>query len=286
MNDSKELKDTQAELDTRGITIQKVGIRELTAPVTIDNQDGSIQNTIATFSLYGSLSADVKGTNMSRFSRVIHTAITKNSIGVDFMRDILKVMRETLGCLDVYVKISFPFYELKHAPISGIPSYVKRDVIFEGEYVDTIEDLYLTVEANYTSLCPCSKNMSLLDDESFFGLHDSKLEVGLGAHNQKSKASIKVLLLEESDRDTTLWIEDLASIIEESGSCPIWNALKREDEKYVTERAYNNPKFVEDVTRDIALQVAQFNTPFVIVAEHFESIHQSTAVAVIKGGLE
>lgn len=275
----KQLIDTQAEKDDRGVNIHKVGIRELTAPVTIVNKDGTSQQTIATFSLYGSLNADIKGTNMSRFSRVIYTATQHNAIGVDFMKYVLEVMQTELDCIDIYIKISFPFYELKLAPISGIPSYIKREVIFEGEREDGYEALFLTVEANYTSLCPCSKNMSIYETV------DEDRVVGQGAHNQKSKASIKVKLTEEDDSNTTVWIEDLADIIEDSGSCPIWNSLKREDEKYVTERAYNNPKFVEDVVRDIALKVSEFDTPFVVVAEHFESIHQSTAVAVIRGGL-
>lgn len=261
---TNNLPDTQAEIDLRNLGISKVGIRNLECPVRILAKDGEFQHTTAEFSLYGSLSPELKGTNMSRFSQVIHKAIANNPIGLEFMHEVLQIMKTRLESDDVYVKIKFAFFRKKTAPVSKVESFYRNSVIFEGFLKGDDEKLHLTVEGNYTSLCPCSKNMS-----------------EKGAHNQRSSGSIKVELKEQE----IIWIEDLAEIIDQEGSCEIWNALKRSDEQYVTDEAYNNPKFVEDFVRDVALRVKEFNVPFVIVANNYESIHQSDAVAIFRGGL-
>lgn len=269
----KELIDTQAQDDPRGVFIPKVGISDYEAPVRVLRKDGSTTETVATFSLYGSLAAATKGTNMSRFSIVITKAIQNNPIGIDFMNEVLDVMQKRVECDDIYIKIRFPFFEEKLAPVSKIMSYVKRDVTFEGKLLGDKKELLLTVEANYMSLCACSKNMSLVDEEQ---------GIGKGAHNQRSLGTIKIQLPE----DKIIWIEDLAAIIDQEGSCAIVNSLKREDEKYVTEYSYENPKFVEDFVRDVALRVQSLGVPFVVTGLNYESIHQSNAVGVVRGGLE
>lgn len=266
-----QLPDMQATPDTRGVFIQKVGIRGYEAPIRVMQKDGDITHTVANFSLYSSLNEEVKGVNMSRFSRTITEEIAKVPVGVQFMTDVLDTMKEKLEGRDSYVKIRFPYFETKAAPVSKTISFVKRDVVFEGYLKDGVKRLFLTVEANFTSLCPCSKEMSLIGPET-----------GLGAHNQKSICSIRVELIPNTP---IIWIEDLADIVDSEGSCFIVNALKREDEKYVTERAYNNPKFCEDMARDVSLRVQAYNTPFSVVVENFESIHQSTAIAIVDGGL-
>jgi GTP cyclohydrolase I len=206
---------------------------------------------------------------MSRFGQSIMKAIDKD-ISVEFINEVLHVLKERLQCEDSYVKIKFPYFLKRLSPVTKNESYSVYECELEGEKKgDNEPDIYLTVTVEYTSCCPCSRNMSMVDAES-----------GKGAHNQRSFCKVKVHLKD------FLWIEDLAEIVESKASCEIYNILKRPDEQYVTEKAYAYPKFVEDMSRDISLELDKCTNidGYVVVTEHFESIHQYNAVAVTRGG--
>jgi len=275
--DSKKLPDTQNEKDTRNVAIDKVGIRNFKAPFKVKQKDGNIQTTVAKISMYGSLNEKTRGTNMSRFAQTIMEAVDKD-ISVEFIDETLSVLKNVLESKDSYVKVRFPYFIKKAAPVTKtdkrgnpVTAYNTVECFLEGEMVNDKKDVYLTCEIEYTSVCPCSKNMSLQDKEK---------DVGKGAHNQRSMCRVKVHLKD------FFWIEDLVEIVESKASCQIYNVLKREDEQYVTEKAYANPKFVEDMVRDIAIELNKRTEidGYVVVNEHYESIHQYNAVAVTRGG--
>ena len=266
------LPDVQNSEDTRGVRLDKVGICDYQIPFALHNKDGSIQPTVGTASLYTSLDKLLKGANMSRYSQILEEVIQEGAVSTDVIVQTLEVLKERLESSEAYVKIKFPFFMIKEAPRSGKKSHSHYICTFEGRHTKKRGlELFMEVRVNYTSLCPCSKEMSLRDDT-----------VGLGAHNQRSECKVTVSLKEGEK----VWLEDLIKIVEGQASCPIWNSLKRPDEKYVTETAYKNPKFVEDVSRDVALKLDEIEAinGYAIVVRHFESIHQSDAVAVKRGG--
>lgn len=267
------LPDVQNSEDTRGVKLDKVGICDYQIPFAVFNKDGSVQNTVGTASVYTSLDPEVKGANMSRYSQIIEKAIQKK-MSMSAIVDMLDILQTKLEARESYAKIKFPFFIKKKAPVSGVESHAYYICTFEGRNTEKKgRQLFMEVRAQYTSLCPCSKQMSLVNDVA-----------GEGAHNQRSECIVTVSLKDWGNE--TLWIEDLVQLIEEEASCPIWNSLKRPDEKYVTERAYKNPKFVEDVARDVSLRLDKVTSinGFTIVVQHFESIHQSNAVCIKRGG--
>lgn len=268
------LPDVQNSEDTRGVRLDKVGICDYRIPFAVYNKDGTLQQTVGTASLYTSLDAKVKGANMSRYSQVIEKAIRKG-VSINVIVEMVDVLRDRLQASESYAKIKFPFFIKKKAPVSEKESHVHYICTFEGRYTKRRgRELFIEVRVPYTSLCPCSKEMSLTAESS-----------GMGAHNQRSECRLTVSLKGWPDLET-VWLEDLVALVEEQASCPIWNTLKRADEKWVTEHAYNNPKFVEDVARDVALKLDELNNinGYTIVVEHYESIHQSNAVCVKRGG--
>jgi GTP cyclohydrolase I len=294
------LPDVQNTADERGKHIQKTGITNYSIPFTVKMPDGGVQHTVGVVSMYTSLGAEVKGTNMSRFSQTIEKAVQHGAVSSDFVEEIVHVLKERLGSTDAYVKIKFPYFIKKTAPVSGNESHFRVDCELEARsFADAPIEKYLTVTVLYTSLCPCSRELSLLKNMNM--LEDAEApeqipalrkvlstttidtQVGVGAHNQRSSCKLTVHL------QGMIWIEELVQLIEECASCPIWNTLKRPDEKYVTERAYNNPRFVEDMAREISLRMDKLieagrTDDFTAVCVHFESIHESDAVSVIKGG--
>lgn len=279
MKSKKSLPDVQNSTDLRGIPIHKVGINNYKIPFKLEDKSNEVQHTIGEVSMYTSLSKENKGVNMSRYSQVIEKALMHNVMSCEFLDEVMKILKERLLSMDSWVKIKFPYFIKKVAPVSKNASHFCIDCKLEGKsYKDGSVKKFLTVEVNYTSLCPCSKEMSLYDTGE-----EIKPVVGQGAHNQRSLCKLTVQL------DTFIWIEDLVDIIEESASCPIWNTLKREDEQYVTERAYQNPRFVEDMAREVYIRMQKLvkekkTSNWLAVFEHYESIHQSNAVSVIKGG--
>jgi GTP cyclohydrolase I len=223
---------------------------------------------------------------MSRYSQVVSKALAKGHISIHAIKDMLEACKNRLGSTESYVTAKFPFFLKKKAPVSGVESYSKYPAILDGR--DTVRDglrLFVTVSVQYMSLCPCSRQMSAM------GTDEKGETYGKGAHNQRSTGTLTVSLKDVSldNPDSFVWLEDLISIVEGCASCPIYNALKRPDEQYVTEASYRNPKFVEDVARDVALILQQEEwvkrvNGFCFVTEHHESIHQYDAVCVKRGG--
>jgi len=284
--DVSSLPDLQNQHDTRGVPLDKVGIKGYEVPFTVLTKSNGVQQTAGKVSLYTSLNEEVKGANMSRYSQVVSKALDKGYISIHAIKDMLGACKHRLGSSESYVTAKFPFFLKKKAPVSGVESFSKYPAILEGR--DTVRDglrLFVTIGVQYMSLCPCSRQMSVVGT-------DEKGEVfGKGAHNQRSTGTLTVSLRDVNldDSNAFVWLEDLIDIVENCASCPIWNALKRPDEQYVTEASYRNPKFVEDVARDVALILQKEEwvnrvNGFCFVTEHHESIHQYDAVCVKRGG--
>ena len=256
----KELKDTQNEFDDRNIAIDRVGVKALRFPLQVRNKDGSTQRTVATTAMAVDLPHHFKGTHMSRFVEVL------NSLGncLD-VREMTSIPEELLGRLEArkaHVEFRFPFFITKLAPVTGMPGVMDYEVIFEAESdIEGNHDFTLSVIVPVATLCPCSKAIS-----------------ERGAHNQRGSVTYSVRFKEP------IWIEDLIELVEASASCELYSLLKRPDEKAVTERAYDNPVFVEDLVRNIAARSnAQENILWYrIEAENHESIHNHNAYAVVE----
>ncbi len=253
-----EVEDVQARADTRHLPINRVGIKDISHPVRVKDRSAGEQHTIATFNMYVSLPHNFKGTHMSRFVEILHT---EREISVESFRHMLESMTERLEADAGHIEMSFPYFIMKRAPVSGVESLMDYRASLIGERHDGITDLWVRVVVPVTSLCPCSKRIS-----------------DYGAHNQRSHVTITAQL---SDH---MWIEELIEIAEQEASCELYGILKRPDEKYVTERAYNNPKFVEDMVRDVAtrLNAEKRIVAYVVESENFESIHNHSAYALIE----
>lgn len=248
--------DIQSHTDHRTLAIQKVGIKSLRHPIQVLTQDGTPQSTIATFNMYVNLSADQRGTHMSRFVELLHSTDTPFSIAP--FNTLLQKMTHKLKAQCGYITMQFPLFMLKSAPVSAAKSFVDYDVTFIGEWKADSAKTEIKVVVPVTSLCPCSKAIS-----------------EYGAHNQRSHITVTVELL------ANLPIEHLITLIEKQASCELFGILKRADEKYVTEKAYENPKFVEDLVRDIAAELKKDARikRFLVESENFESIHNHSAYA-------
>jgi GTP cyclohydrolase IB len=251
--------DVQGTADTRRIAINKVGIKDIRHPVRVRDRTGGEQHTIANFNMYVNLPHNFKGTHMSRFVEILNKH--EREISVASFKDMLNEMTELLNAESGHIEMSFPYFVNKAAPVSGVQSLMDYEVTFIGEVVNKKTSLTIKVQVPVTSLCPCSKEISRY-----------------GAHNQRSHVTVQVRV------QGFIWIEELIDMVEKQASCELYGLLKRPDEKYVTERAYENPKFVEDMVRDIA---AVFNQDerieaYVVESENFESIHNHSAYAMIE----
>lgn len=256
---SQPIEDVQGRPDTRRIPINKVGIKDISHPVRIRARAGHDEHTVANFNMYVNLPQDFKGTHMSRFIEILNAH--DYEITTDSFEAMLGEMTERLEARSGHIEMSFPYFVKKTAPVSGVASMMNYDVTFIGEkHADKI-DVWVKVVVAATSLCPCSKKIS-----------------ERGAHNQRSHITIKALL------NDFMWIEELIDIAEAEASCELWSILKRPDEKYVTERAYDNPKFVEDIVRDVAARMNSEErvSAYVVESENFESIHNHSAYALIE----
>ena len=251
--------------------IPKVGSRDATVPIKIIRKDGTVNQCTGKMSMYTDLTPEVKGTNMSRYRILIEEVLQQDEYYIhEVVPHLLRECKTRLKSDNAYVKIKFDYFLKRKAPVSGIESHMDYRGNMEGRLVDGVERLYLTVDVMYASLCPCSKEIS-----------------DYGAHNQRSVANVTVELDESKG---ILWIEDIIDIVERSASAPIINALKRVDEAYQTELMYENPVFVEDMVRKVAVEldkelddrIKDYN----VVVNHYESIHTSVAVAVINAGRE
>jgi GTP cyclohydrolase I len=253
-----EIPDVQSSADVRQIPIDKVGIKDIRHPVVVSDRIGGEQHTVANFNMYVSLPHNFKGTHMSRFVEILN----KHEYGITIktFKKILIEMIETLEAESGHIEMTFPYFINKSAPISGIKSLMDYVVTFNGEIHDGTPSIQVKVTVPVTSLCPCSRDIS-----------------DRGAHNQRSHVTLTV------DTQEFVWIEELIDLVEGVASCELYGLLKRPDEKYVTERAYDNPKFVEDMVRDVAIELNKDDriTSYTVESENFESIHNHSAYAML-----
>ena len=261
MNDPRAfaIPDVQSSADTRQLAIDRVGIKAMRHPARVRDRSGGVQHTVALFNMYVHLPHNFKGTHMSRFVEILNGH--EREISVESFETILREMVERLEAESGHIEMSFPYFVNKAAPVSGVQSLMDYEVTFIGEIDKGSYRFTMSVVVPVTSLCPCSKGIS-----------------DYGAHNQRSHVTVTA-----STRGF-VWIEDLVRICEEQASCELYGLLKRPDEKYVTERAYDNPKFVEDMVRDIAqvLNRDERIRAYVVESENFESIHNHSAYARIE----
>lgn len=252
------LPDVQAQIDGRNIRIDSVGVKGVRYPLSIRSGE-SIVPTIATLSMSVGLPASVKGTHMSRFIEILEAQSA--ALNQQGFKNLAVKMLEHLGAQCGVIEMQFPYFVKKTAPVSRVQSLLDVEVCWRASVsVNGNNTLWMRVTVPATSLCPCSKEIS-----------------DYGAHNQRSHISIEVTLTDE------MTIEELIAIAERNASCEVYGLLKRADEKFVTERAYDNPKFVEDLVRDVALSLNQEIRvgAYIIEAENFESIHNHSAFARI-----
>jgi GTP cyclohydrolase IB len=256
-----DIADVQGRADERHIAIDRVGIRGIRHPLRVKSADGSVQHTVATFSMTVKLGEEVKGTHMSRFIELLEAERT-SQIALDSaeLEALLKRMVAKLGVAIGHIAVSFPYFIEKTAPVSQVKSLLDYEVTLAGEIDNGVARISTKILAPVTSLCPCSKEIS-----------------AYGAHNQRSHITIT------AETQGQMTVDEIIRVAEYEASSELYGILKRVDEKYVTERAYDNPKFVEDLVRDIAAALNREAriTAYTIEAENFESIHNHSAYALI-----
>jgi GTP cyclohydrolase I len=254
-----DIPDIQGAPDSRRLAIDKVGIKAIRHPIKIAEKGGGVQHTIATFNMYVELPHHFKGTHMSRFVEILNAH--EREISVDTFAQILAEMVDRLQAESGHIEMSFPYFVNKAAPVSGVQSLMDYDVTFVGGIEHGRQTFTMKVVVPVTSLCPCSKEIS-----------------DYGAHNQRSHVTIN------ARTRGFVWIEDLIEYAEEEASCQLYGLLKRPDEKFVTQQAYDNPKFVEDLVRDVAARLNEDDRIewYVVESENFESIHNHSAYALLE----
>ena len=250
--------DVQKSRDGRKIKIDKVGVKNIEYPIVVKDRARGAQSTVGTIDMYVDLPAHFKGTHMSRFLEVLNAHDA--AIGVEQIPDILQAMRSRLEAETAHFRVRFPFFLDKFAPVTGARGVMPYRCAFDASG-GKVNDFVLTVEAPVTTVCPCSKEIS-----------------DRGAHNQRGVVKLQVRF------DGDVWIEELIQWIEESASCELYPLLKRPDEKFVTEKAYDNPRFVEDLSRELTLRLRADSRIrwFSVEVENFESIHAHNAFAAIE----
>ncbi|MEG3638964.1 GTP cyclohydrolase FolE2 [Magnetococcus sp. PR-3] len=255
------LTDVQSRQDHRRLDIDKVGVKNIRYPIVVKDRSVGSQSTTARINMYVNLPHQFKGTHMSRFLEVL--AENKRAISIENLPGLLKEVRQRLDAEQAHIELDFPYFVTKKAPVSGVEALMDYRVHFSGVIRGDVYQLTLTVEVPVTSLCPCSKEIS-----------------EYGAHNQRSHVKVSVQFSE------FVWIEEIVDLVERNASCELFTILKRPDEKYVTEKAYENPKFVEDMVRDLAEELTHDEriSWFAVESENFESIHNHSAYAFIEGG--
>ncbi len=258
-NDLPGIADVQQSADTRQIAIDKVGIKDIRHPVRVRDRSGGEQHTIASFNMYVDLPKHFKGTHMSRFVNILNQH--EREITVKSFKNMLHEVTELLEAESGHIEMTFPYFVNKKAPVSGVESLMDYEVTFSGAKIDNEICMNVKVVVPVTSLCPCSRKIS-----------------DYGAHNQRSHVTVDIR------SKNFMWIEEIIDIVEEEASCELYGLLKRPDEKHVTERAYDNPKFVEDMVRDVAARLNRDDRVirYVVESENFESIHNHSAYALIE----
>ena len=253
------MEDVQSSQDTRQIPINKVGIKDIRHPVRVSDRTGGEQHTIANFNMYVNLPHNFKGTHMSRFVEILNNH--EREISVKSFKEMMVEMTERLEADSGHIEMNFPYFVNKTAPESKVQSLMDYDVTFIGDFINGDNQFTLKVLVPVTSLCPCSKKIS-----------------DYGAHNQRSHVTVTAKLKD------FMWIEEIIDLVEQEASCELYGLLKRPDEKAITERAYDNPKFVEDMVRDVAARLNEDDriSSYIAESENFESIHNHSAYALIE----
>ncbi|HKK90993.1 MAG TPA: GTP cyclohydrolase FolE2 [Desulfobacteraceae bacterium] len=254
--------DIQKQRDYRNIPINKVGIKELRYPIKVLDKSFGLQSTVARISMYVDLPHQLKGTHMSRFVEILH--LFRSQVSLESINHILGDMKKILGAESSHIEIVFSYFIEKLSPVTGSRGLMDYTCHIEGSsYPEKNRDMVVKVAVPITSVCPCSKEIS-----------------AYGAHNQRGEVLVSTRFKK------FIWIEDIIDLVEKSASCDVYSVLKRADEKHVTEKGYENPKFVEDVVRDVAQELINDDniTWFSVSAENFESIHNHSAYAYIEKG--
>lgn len=254
------LPDTQNTKDIRNIVINQVGIKDILHPINFINRDDESYPSVANFTMTVRLPKNVKGTHMSRFIEILNAS--ECNFSVESFMDLVQIVADKLGSNSAQIVVNFPFFRKKSAPSSGVQSLLDYQATLSGSIVDGESNLSVKVEVPVTSLCPCSKSISKY-----------------GAHNQRSHITIEAI----ATAGSVIYLEDLIDLAEQKASSELYAVLKRDDEKIVTERAYDNPAFVEDIVRDIAVELnsnEKINF-YALESENFESIHNHSAYAMI-----
>lgn len=254
------LPDVQQTRDERNIPIDKVGVRGVKYPIVVEDRAEGHQHTIGTFSMTVDLPHHFKGTHMSRFLEVLNEH--KREVGVQALPDMLQKLKSRLNAKRAHIEVYFPYFMTKRAPVTGKEGMMEYPCGFIAEANGDF-DLQMYLEVPVATLCPCSKEISK---------H--------GAHNQRGIVTVRMRT------KTHVWLEEVIEMVEDSASCALYPVLKRPDEKYVTERAYENPRFVEDVVREAALRFDRDDriTDYEVEVENHESIHAHNAYAYIARG--
>lgn len=254
------MEDIQNHRDHRNIDIDQVGVKGIRYPITVLDKDMGEQQTVAEINMYVNLPRYYKGTHMSRFVEILNEHSRR--ISLQHFPEILEEMKDRLDAESAHMEVRFPYFINKSAPVTGSAGLMEYQCIFKGA-LNSGSDLVMMIHVPISTLCPCSKEIS-----------------EFGAHNQRGEVRLQVRFKK------FVWIEDLIKLVEESASCEVFSVLKREDEKFVTEKAYLNPMFVEDIVRDIAQKLRKDPniTWFTVESENFESIHNHSAYAYIENG--
>lgn len=261
------MKDIQNQRDYRNIPIDKVGIKNLRYPITVLDRRNGYQHTVASINMYVDLPHKNKGTHMSRFVEILH--LFRPEISLKKISDVLDEMKKHLNAASAHIEVTFPYFIKKNAPVSDSPGLMDYTCKIAGSSgPDGKLDLVSEVAVPISSVCPCSKEIS-----------------EFGAHNQRGEVKVSTRFKK------FIWMEDMIELVEESASCDVYSVLKRVDEKCVTEKGFSNPKFVEDIVRDVSKKLYEDDniTWFSVSAENFESIHNHSAFAHIisrKGTIE
>lgn len=250
--------DMQKTRDDRNIAIDKVGVKDISYPIVVMDKSKEKQQTVARINMYVDLPHHFKGTHMSRFIEILNQY--HGLVSIDRMNTMLRDMKERLEASRAHLELEFPYFIEKQAPVSGARSLMEYQCRMQGSLGEGY-DFVLGVTVPMTSLCPCSREIS-----------------ERGAHNQRSAVNVEIRYTDH------VWLEDLIAWVEECGSSPVFALLKREDEKALTEQAYDNPMFVEDVVRAVTQRLlrAPEVTWFRVACENFESIHNHSAYAMVE----
>jgi len=252
--------DIQEQFDPRGLTIDNVGVKDISYPINVLDRSNGVQHTVGRINMFVELPEHFKGTHMSRFVEILNEY--HGNISVKNFGEICKTMKDRLSARKAHLEVSFPYFIKKEAPVSKVPGLMEYFCRIEGMANEKL-DLVVEVHVPILTLCPCSKEIS-----------------ERGAHNQRGEVTVRFRFKKFK------WIEDIIELVESCASSGVYSVLKREDEKFVTEHAYDNPVFVEDLVREVAIKL--IDDPdiswFRVNAESFESIHNHSAYASLERG--